>query len=1016
MKKLLSTGLAMLGFCAFLQAQLAPVPMAGENLYTYKARMDSYFAPDLKRDPRIIEDEGSAYNEYQRFMTYWEPRLSPHGDFTKYFESEALFFRGGGGRSLGNTDEWQEIGPIEKPISNSGVEGTGPTEFIRFSPSSPSKMLCGSNPGGLFYSSNSGVTWNKTGTDTQIGRSGVGTAVFHPTVPSTWFAASSGNAGGGEAMWVGATGGVFRTTDAGVTWSQIAIESQIGGIWNRLFKMEINPSNPNRLWLATAGGLYYTNNALAASPTWSSVPALSGKYLYDLELRPGNANWMYVTAADAYNANGQPITWHYWYSSNGGGTWQIVPNEPANTSSMAKLTIEVSPADADNLYAVSCQFSGTSTLHFLDFGTSSWTTVYSSAFINMGGGHSFGVDPFNPNEIFLSQGTEGRRYTYGPPTTFIGYASSYSLPGSYHPDIEDLIPHPTNANEVWMCHHGGVSQSTDNGVTWMDRSTGLGVAQTTGMYTSDTDPGYVALGLYHDGTIVTNSAWYDPWAPTWRAYQGAFCDGMQPLIDHQTAQYQWHSCQWGAWQMSSNYGVNFGSNGISSPSWIVRSALNKLDSKIQYRVGTSGGFQEIYRTFDRFSTNAVISDFDAIVNVPGLDHYILWKVFTPENNGDYLIVHLRTYYTNGTEEDRLFRTKFANDPSPANVIASWEELPVPRNSWMSDVDFDLDDPNINYITYGSSINTSSSPTGDDMVFRVDYTIPSLSTYNTCVVGVCEDLTQNLPNGSAGGDALAVERGSDRGLYIATDYGVWFSNEASRSTLAGWSQLGTNLPYVGYGGIFINYQANKVRVGSFGRGAWEHDLYCPSTLTYVESGTYSTDTYLEAYQTITSTATVPNPLKVTYRAGEYVLLQPGFEADYGSTFYAFIHPCDRPYSNSPSMRQRGPEGEADAGGSENPSSGEAIATEGETQSLWSTPTELRVYPNPTSGAFDVMMIGLKPDETWDLRITNLAGQILIAKDRLEGPVQMELPPGSAAGCYILQARANGQWQNRKLMLR
>lgn len=134
-------------------------------------------------------------------------------------------------------------------------------------------------------------------------------------------------------------------------------------------------------------------------------------------------------------------------------------------------------------------------------------------------------------------------------------------------------------------------------------------------------------------------------------------------------------------------------------------------------------------------------------------------------------------------------------------------------------------PNLVYITNSSSSSTVSSPTGTGMVFKMDYANPAAHTYNSCTPGVCQDLTQNLPNATTGTDSLGVERGSNGGLYFASDFGgVWYSNNATRTLGGGgWTQLGTGLPNVLFNGLEINYLNNKIRVGSSGRGAWEGDL-------------------------------------------------------------------------------------------------------------------------------------------------------------------------------------------------
>lgn len=75
--------------------------------------------------------------------------------------------------------------------------------------------------------------------------------------------------------------------------------------------------------------------------------------------------------------------------------------------------------------------------------------------------------------------------------------------------------------------------------------------------------------------------------------------------------------------------------------------------------------------------------------------------------------------------------------------------------------------------------------------------------------------------------------------------------------------------------------------------WEHDLWCPDELEASESGVYVGNRFLEVLGSITSEAIVPVGLEVSYRGGVEVRLSPGFRAEAGSQFHAFIHPCNGP---------------------------------------------------------------------------------------------------------------------------
>ncbi|HEY2093915.1 MAG TPA: hypothetical protein VGJ81_18740, partial [Thermoanaerobaculia bacterium] len=254
--------------------------------------MEAYFAPEIasRGIDALLGEEGGEYNEYLKFMRFWEPRLYPSGDFATYYQREYSFYNlynhhrhravghateAGEAASAANTVPWQEIGPIGKPAGGD-TTGNGPIEFILFYNDDPRYVLCGSTAGGLFFSSNGGASWSKTGTDTKIGRSGVSTAAFDPTNYRTWFVASSGNSDHNDAKPIGLTGGVFRTDDAGVTWWPIAFASNFGGMNKDISinKILTDPRNEGRLWVATSNGLYKTDDDFTDNPGWGPAAVL----------------------------------------------------------------------------------------------------------------------------------------------------------------------------------------------------------------------------------------------------------------------------------------------------------------------------------------------------------------------------------------------------------------------------------------------------------------------------------------------------------------------------------------------------------------------------------------------------------------------------------------------------------------------------------------------------------------------------------------------------------------------
>ncbi|MBP9159561.1 MAG: T9SS type A sorting domain-containing protein [Flavobacteriales bacterium] len=342
---------------------------------------------------------------------------------------------------------------------------------------------------------------------------------------------------------------------------------------------------------------------------------------------------------------------------------------------------------------------------------------------------------------------------------------------------------------------------------------------------------------------------------------------------------------------------------------------------------------------------------------------------------------------------------------------AWTLAPV----WdLTSVAFDPADENTIYIGYASSqfLSGYNEPYGNRMVFKMD--VSDLSQYPAgdlpfdCPGTPCADITMNLPNTFISIGAMMAEQGSDGGLYVATEAGVFFTDNKriaafnpvqpedadDMSNTSGWVKLGGSLPHVGSRGIEANYQVNRVRVGLYGRGVWEHHLHCPDTLQFNEAGTYGADRYLEAMQNITSEAIVPTGLDLKYRAGEEVRLTPGFHAEPGTRFHAFIHPCDAP------------------GNSFHPKAMQAGAPEAEIENE-SVYVGMELYPNPANGSFTVRANFISENGIATIRVFGPTGNLALSSV-MRGPQQF-IDSSGLHGLYMVVVECAGVQQTRKIIL-
>ena len=362
--------------------------------------------------------------------------------------------------------------------------------------------------------------------------------------------------------------------------------------------------------------------------------------------------------------------------------------------------------------------------------------------------------------------------------------------------------------------------------------------------------------MFDDGTNVYNN--YNA-GNKWRHVIPFDCYGV--AMDRTTPMRQFGSCNNSYMERSEDFGANFNN---SVPLYFIAGGVaavqNTKTSNIWYQSGA-----EVRKNINNGSGSWVpISNFSNLSPAQ-----FVAGVWTTPASGDYLFVSL-TYYNNGNGNYHdLYITRNANDVNP-----QWSLLtqPINQNHWVHGIAGDFNDPEVFYISYDGC-------NSNEQVFKYDGHLNQWT-----------NLSYNLRNLCM--NEIAIEKGSDGGLYVGTDMGVYYTNNKKMQQYpnSAWIRYSTNLPRIEASRMIINYVTNNVYTGTFGRGLWRSGLACPDDYDLTLTGTHS-DYFYEAQHDITSTASVNNNVKVKYRGGYAVEMNPGFIADAGSTFEAYIHPCD-----------------------------------------------------------------------------------------------------------------------------
>src|SRR5678815_1106133 len=159
-------------------------------------------------------------------------------------------------------------------------------------PSQPYTFYMGSTGGGVWKTVDAGQSWLNV-TDGQIGAGSMGAIDVSLSDPNTVYI---GTGSDGYRSNVSIGDGVYKSTDAGKTWTHVGLRDagNIGGI-------RVHPSDPNTAFVAAIGNPFKPNadrgvfRTKDGGRTWQKVLFVSDSTgAVDVEFQPGNPNVVFA--------------------------------------------------------------------------------------------------------------------------------------------------------------------------------------------------------------------------------------------------------------------------------------------------------------------------------------------------------------------------------------------------------------------------------------------------------------------------------------------------------------------------------------------------------------------------------------------------------------------------------------------------------------------------------------------------------------------------------------------------
>ncbi|RMA58483.1 T9SS type A sorting domain-containing protein [Ulvibacter antarcticus] len=626
------------------------------------------------------------------------------------------------------TDNWQELGPQNWNATSSWNPGVGRITGIAVDKTNSDHIIVGANTGGVWKTTDAGQTW--TPLNDYFTNLKVYSVAIDPSNSDTYYFGST-------------DGFLFRSTDAGATWTQIA---DLGSA--DVNKILIHPTDSDIIF-ASGGGVWRTVDGGA---NWTQ-PLFGG---YDIEFKPGDPSTVYATGNNFFK------------STDGGANFSAGSGFGTGPKMMG-----VSPADPTVVYVLEASSGSFGGFYKSTNSGDSFTELdhtgrnyfgYDTAGFSSGGqaprDMDVAVNPTNIDEVHIAGVLTWRSLDGGVSFTCTadwipGNAASAGI-GYCHADVDIL---EFDGTTLFAGTDGGIFKA-ENTLTldenyYEDITTGMGIRQFYKIGVSQTPSVVITGGSQDNGSSFYNET------SGWRDWIGA--DGMEGMVDKDAATTMYGMIQFGGLYRSMNGGISV--TGLSGPGgsgdWV---SPMEQDPSVTNTIYV--GYDAVHKSTDRGNTWAQISQ----IFTGDLSNLKI----APNNN--QIMYASRSAFIYKTEDGGA--TNWTQLATPGGLINSIAIHPTNPNK----------------------IAVATSGT-----FKVYVSNDGGATWDSYL--------HNLPAFSA----LSViwdDNGADA-LYLGMDYGIYYID----NTFSEWQPYNNNIPNVIINEFDINHTTGMIYAGTYGRGLW-----------------------------------------------------------------------------------------------------------------------------------------------------------------------------------------------------
>src|SRR6266404_1496288 len=402
--------------------------------------------------------------------------------------------------ALWKTMRWRSIGPFRG----------GRVTAVAGVPSQPQVYYQGATGGGVWKTTDAGITWTPI-SDRYFTTGSVGAIAVADADPNIVYV------GMGEACLranISQGDGVYKSTDAGKTWANIGLTDT-----RTIGKVRVDPRDPNLVYVAAVGHPFGPNpergvfRSKDGGKTWQKILYINDKTgAVDLAMDPRDSRVLYAAAWQVlrtpWGVNSTGGGSGIYKSTDGGDTWNQLTNGLPK-GDKGKIGIAISPVDSNRVWATAEAEDGG--VYRSDDAGKTWR-VLNDDFSVRGRQYYYGhifADPQELDTVYTFSSKGFFKSTDGGKT--------YTTLRAPHGDYHDLWIDPKNRLRMINGNDGGATVSFNGGASWStldNQPTGQFYEVITDnhfpyrIYGSQQDNTTVSIPSRTDGGGIAATDWY----------------------------------------------------------------------------------------------------------------------------------------------------------------------------------------------------------------------------------------------------------------------------------------------------------------------------------------------------------------------------------------------------------------------------------------------------------------------------------------------------------------------------